>query len=125
MSQSIKRYGTQTEANSSTAPQTVSNTNGIIGFASKIVSAVRTMSSKKYWTRVNAVEAWGFGTKIVIIVPGLLFNTQLWWLYFFAIASSIALIWTSTRKTLPTIILFNVVWTLLAVSAIVKHLLGW
>lgn len=79
------------------------------------------MSSKNYWTRVNTVEAWGFATKIAIIFPGLLFGKQFWWLYILAIISSIALIWTSTKKTLPTIILFNVVWFILASLYIIKH----
>ena len=39
----------------------------------KIFNAVKTMSSKDYWTRVNTVEAWGFATKIAIIFPGLSF----------------------------------------------------
>jgi hypothetical protein len=42
-------------------------------------------------------------------------------LYIFAVASSLALIWSSTVKTLPTIILFNVVWVGLATAAILKH----
>jgi hypothetical protein len=79
------------------------------------------MSSKNYWNRVNTVEAWGFFTKIVIIFPGLLFGKQFWWLYIFAIISSVALIWTSTRKTLPTIILFNVAWVILASLSILKY----
>jgi hypothetical protein len=79
------------------------------------------MSSVKYWTRANIVEAWGFGTKLVIIIPGLIFGIQFWWLYIFALMSSLALIWSSTVKTLPTIILFNVVWVLLATTAIIKH----
>lgn len=87
----------------------------------KIVNAVKTMSNKTYWTRPNIVEAWGFATKIAIIFPGLLFDKQWWWLYIFAIASSVSLIWSSTRKTLPTIILFNVAWAFLAVLAIIKH----
>jgi len=87
----------------------------------KIVNAIKTMSSKQYWNRVNTVEAWGFATKIAIIFPGLLFDKQLWWLYIFAILSSVSLIWTSTRKTLPTIILFNVAWTILASLSILKH----
>ena len=119
----IKRYGTHNETTTSISvfsePET--RTNKLVAFYGKIVFAVRTMSSESYWTRVNAVEAWGFCTKLVIIIPGLLFGKQWWWLYIFAIASSIALIWTSTRKTLPTIILFNVVWTVLAITAIVKH----
>jgi hypothetical protein len=81
------------------------------------------MSKKEYWNRPNAVEAWGFATKIAIIFPGLLLGKQWWWLYIFAIASSIALIWSSTKKTLPTIILFNVAWITLATLAIAKHFL--
>ena len=87
----------------------------------KIVNAVKTMSNKSYWTKVNTVEAWGFATKIAIIFPGLLLDKQWWWLYIFAIISSVSLIWTSTRKTLPTIILFNVAWVVLASLSIVKH----
>lgn len=90
-------------------------------FIKKIIDALKTMSSKGYWSRVNTVEAWGFATKIAIIFPGLLFDKQWWWLYIFAIISSTSLIWTSTKKTLPTIILFNVAWIILAVTSIVKH----
>ena len=79
------------------------------------------MSSKEYWTKVNTVEAWGFATKIAIIFPGLLFGQQWWWLYIFAIVSSVSLIWSSTKKTLPTIILFNVLWVMLASASIIKH----
>lgn len=90
-------------------------------FAQKIVNAVKTMSKKEYWNRPNTVEAWGFTTKIAIIFPGLLLGKQWWWLYIFAIISSMALIWSSTKKTLPTIILFNVLWTILASASIIKH----
>jgi hypothetical protein len=95
----------------------------IVLFFQKIKLAIKTMSHKTYWSKANIVEAWGFTTKIAIIFPGLLFGYQWWWLYFFAIASSIALIWSSTVKTLPTIILFNFLWVVLAVSAIIKHFL--
>jgi hypothetical protein len=97
--------------------------NRIIQFNARIVDAVKTMSKKEYWNRPNTVEAWGFATKIAIIFPGLLLGKQWWWLYIFAIASSIALIWSSTKKTLPTIILFNVAWITLATLAIAKHFL--
>ena len=90
-------------------------------FVKKIINALKTMSSKGYWSRVNAVEAWGFATKIGIIFPGLLFGYQWWWLYIFAIISSLSLIWTSTEKTLPTIIIFNVLWVILASLSIAKH----
>lgn len=87
----------------------------------KITNAVKTMSSRSYWNAPNTVEAWGFATKIAIIFPGLLFGVQFWWFYIFAILSSLALIWSSTEKTLPTIILFNVAWVILASTAILKH----
>jgi hypothetical protein len=76
---------------------------------------------KHYWTKVNAIEFWAFSTKLVIIVPGLLFGKQWWWLYIFALVSSLSLIFTSTIKTLPTIIYFNLAWTILAITAITKH----
>lgn len=78
---------------------------------------------KDYWTTVNKIEALSFGTKIVIIFPGLLFGVQFWWLYIFALGSSLALIMTSTIKTLPTIIWFNIGWSILASAAIAKHFL--
>lgn len=90
-------------------------------FIHKITDAIKQMSSGSYWTKANVVEAWGFATKISIIFPGLLFGYQWWWLYIFAIASSISLIWSSTVKTLPTIIIFNVLWVVLASVAIIKH----
>ena len=111
MNNPIKRYGT-TQPNIETVATS---------FSKKITDAIKTMSSKTYWNRVNTVEAWGFATKIAIIFPGLLFGKQWWWLYIFAIISSISLIWTSTKKTLPTIILFNVLWTVLASASIIKH----
>lgn len=77
--------------------------------------------TKSYWNKVNTIEFWAFSTKLCIIVPGLLFGKQWWWLYIFALASSLALIFTSTVKTLPTIIYFNIAWSILAITAITKH----
>jgi hypothetical protein len=92
-------------------------------FFNNIFLAVKTIFLKSYWTKANLVEATGFAIKILIIVPGLLLGNQWWWLYIFAIISSAALIWSSTVKTLPTIILFNVMWIILATIAIAKHFL--
>ena len=88
------------------------------------IEALKTMGHKKYWNKPNLVEFWAFMTKLCIIFPGLLFGKQWWWLYIFALVSSIALIWSSTKKTLPSIILFNIGWTILATAAIIKYLLG-
>lgn len=85
------------------------------------VDSVKQMGRKDYWNRANTVEFFAFMTKLSIIFPGLLLGKQWWWLYIFALGSSLALIWSSTVKTLPTVILFNVGWSALAVTAILKH----
>jgi hypothetical protein len=85
------------------------------------VESLKTMRYKSYWNKPNTVEFFAFMTKLSIIFPGLIFGKQLWWLYIFALLSSLSLIWSSTRKTLPTIIIFNVGWSILAIMAILKH----
>jgi hypothetical protein len=85
------------------------------------IYALKTMRNKDYWNRANTVEFFAFMIKLLIIFPGLLFGQQWWWLYIFALLSSLSLIWSSTVKTLPTIILFNIGWSILATSAIVKY----
>jgi hypothetical protein len=79
------------------------------------------LSEKSYWNKTNIIEFWAFSTKLMIIFPGLLFGKQWWWLFLFALVSSLALIFTSTIKTLPTIIYFNIGWSILASIAIIKH----
>ena len=88
---------------------------------SDILKVSKKWGSRGYWTKTNIIEAWAFMTKIAIIFPGLLFGVQLWWLYIFALVSSIALILTSTIKTMPTIIWFNIAWVFLASTSIIKH----
>jgi hypothetical protein len=85
--------------------------------------ALKTMFVKSYWNKPNTVEFFAFMTKLSIIFPGLLFGKQWWWLYIFALISSLALIWSSTVKTLPTIIWFNIGWSILAIVALGKHFL--
>jgi hypothetical protein len=85
------------------------------------VFVLKQFFNKKYWNKANTVEFFSFMTKIAIIFPGLLFDKQWWYLYVFALVSSLALIWSSTKKTLPTIILFNVFWSILATLALIKY----
>ena len=86
---------------------------------------LKQMNKKSYWNKTNTIEFLAFMTKISIIFPGLIFGKQSWWLYIFAWLSSMALIWTSTIKTLPTIIIFNMLWVILASTAIVRHFAGY
>lgn len=91
---------------------------------SEIAEVSKQLKTRSYWTKVNAIEFWAFSTKLIIIFPGLIFGVQFWWLFIFALLSSLALIWTSTVKTLPTIIYFNIAWVILASIAIIKHFIN-
>ena len=86
-----------------------------------VIQITRGLFLKEYWNKVNTIEFFAFSTKLLIIFPGLLFGKQFWWLFVFALVSSLALILTSTIKTLPTIIYFNIGWSILATAAILKH----
>ena len=86
--------------------------------------ALKTMHSREYWNLPNTVEFVAFMTKAAIIIPGLLFGMQIWWLYIIALVTSLSLIWSSTVKTLPTLIWFNFIWSFLAIAAIAKHFIG-
>ena len=92
-------------------------------FKSQWLKALKTMTVRSYWNVPNTVEFFAFMTKVFIIIPGLLFGIQIWWLYIIALFTSLSLVWSSTVKTLPTIIWFNIIWSFLAAAAIVKHFL--
>ena len=87
------------------------------------LEAIKTMGHLKYWNKANTVEFIAFVVKAMIIFPGLLFGIQIWWFYIFAAISSMGLVWSSTKKTIPTLIWFNILWTTLAIFAIIKHFL--
>jgi hypothetical protein len=93
----------------------------VMKFKTQWVGALKTMGHKKYWNKPNTVEFFAFMVKISIIFPGLLFGKQWWWLFVLAFISSLALIWSSTVKTLPTIIWFNILWAVLAATYLIKY----
>jgi len=78
---------------------------------------------KKYWTNYNTVEAASWTAKAIIIVPGLIFGIQIWWLYFFTLATSMTLIWASNKKLLPTLVAFNSLWIIISCMVLVQNLL--
>lgn len=85
------------------------------------IKSIKEMKDISYWNKENTIEFLAFMTKVAIIIPGLLFGIQFWWLYIFALISSTALVWTSTVKTLPGIIVFNIIWIILAITAILDN----
>jgi hypothetical protein len=78
--------------------------------------------TKEYWTDYNKVEFASWLAKAVIIVPGLIFGIQLWWLYFFTLATSLTLIWASNKKLLPTLVGFNTLWVWISCMVLAQHL---
>ncbi len=76
---------------------------------------------KEYWTSYNIVEALAWFTKAVIIIPGLVFGVNIWWLYIFSLITSMMLIWASNKKLLPTLVGFNTLWIWLSMMVVVNH----
>ncbi len=79
--------------------------------------------TKEYWTNYNTVEFVSWAAKAVIIIPGLIFGVSLWWLYFLTLATSLALIWASNKKFLPTLVGFNTIWTWISCMVLAQHLI--
>lgn len=78
---------------------------------------------KEYWTDYNTVEFLSWAAKAFIIVPGLIFGIQIWWLYFFTLATSLTLIWASEKKLLPTLVGFNTIWAWISCMVLAQHLI--
>lgn len=89
---------------------------------SKVVECYKAWFTKNYWTNYNILEAISWLVKAVIIVPGLIFEIQLWQIYILALITSMTLIWASNKKMLPTLVAFNTLWIWLSVMVIAKNI---
>jgi len=78
---------------------------------------------KSYWTDYNVIELCAWMAKAIIIVPGLIFGIELWYMHFLTLLTSSLLIWASMRKDLPTLILFNTIWICISLTILVRHLI--
>jgi hypothetical protein len=79
--------------------------------------------TKEYWTNYNKVEFLSWFTKAIIIIPGLIFGVQIWWLFFLTLFTSLTLIWASNKKLLPTLVGFNTMWVWLSCMVLIKNLI--
>lgn len=89
----------------------------------KIRDCYQMWFTREYWTNYNIVEFASWLAKAVIIIPGLIFGIQLWWLYFFTLFTSLTLIWASNKKLLPTLVAFNTMWSWLSLMVIAQHVI--
>lgn len=91
---------------------------------SRIVECMKMWFRRDYWTDYNIVEFAAWIAKATIIIPGLIFGLEIWWLHFFTLVTSSALIWASMRKLLPTLVAFNTLWIGISSFIIVRHVWG-
>lgn len=89
---------------------------------SKIRDCYMMWFTKEYWTDYNRVEFASWLAKAIIIVPGLIFGIQIWWLYFLTLITSLTLIWASNKKLLPTLVGFNTLWAWISCMVLAQHL---
>lgn len=81
--------------------------------------------TREYWEPTyNKVEAASWLAKAIIIIPGLIFGIQIWWLYFLTLFTSLTLIWASNKKLLPTLVGFNVMWAWLSCMVLAQNIIG-
>ena len=89
----------------------------------KILDCYKMWFTREYWTDYNRVEFASWAAKAVIIVPGLIFGIQVWWLYFLTLTTSVTLIWASNKKLLPTLVAFNTLWVWISCMVLAQHLI--
>lgn len=78
---------------------------------------------KNYWVSYNKIEFLAWTAKAIIIIPGLIFGIELWYMHFLTLITSSLLIWASTQKSLPTLIVFNTMWIGISSYVILKNIL--
>jgi hypothetical protein len=88
----------------------------------RIWKRITMFKTKSYWTDYNTIEFCSWMAKAIIIVPGLIFGIELWYMHFLTLLTSSLLIWASMRKDLPTLILFNTIWICISLTIIVRNL---
>jgi hypothetical protein len=89
----------------------------------KVIEIYKLWFTKGYWTNYNIVEFLSWAAKAIIIIPGLIFGIQIWWLYFLTLATSLSLIWASNKKLLPTLVGFNTIWVWISCMVLAQHLI--
>jgi hypothetical protein len=89
----------------------------------KISDRYKLYLSKEYWTDYNTIELAAWLAKAIIIIPGLVFGIELWYMHFLTLLTSSLLIWASMKKSLPTLILFNTIWICISLTIIIRHLI--
>lgn len=75
-----------------------------------------------HWVNYNIVEALAWLAEASVILPGLVWQKEIWGPHIVTLLTSALLIWVSERKLLPTLVAFNTLWIGLSSVVIVRNL---
>ena len=92
-----------------------------VGLAN-IINSYRMWFEDGYWVNYNVVEAFAWLAKATVILPGLVWQKEIWELHIVTLLTSALLIWVSERKLLPAMVAFNTLWIGLSSVVIVRNL---
>ena len=92
-----------------------------VGFVN-IANCYRMWFEEGYWVNYNIVEALAWLAKAAVILPGLIWQKEIWELHIVTLLTSALLIWVSERKLLSTMVAFNTLWIGLSSVVIVRNL---
>ena len=92
-----------------------------VGFVN-IANSYRMWFEEGYWVNYNIVEALAWLAKAAVILPGLIWQKEIWELHIVTLLTSALLIWVSERKLLSTMVTFNTLWIGLSSVVIVRNL---
>ena len=93
-----------------------------VGFGN-ILKSYRMWFEEEYWVNYNVVEAIAWIAKAAVIIPGLVWQREIWQLHIVTLLTSALLIWVSERKLLPTMVAFNTLWIGLSSVVIARNIL--
>lgn len=93
-----------------------------VGFAN-ISNSYSLWFKEGYWVNYNVVEAIAWIAKAAVILPGLVWQKEIWQLHLVTLLTSALLIWVSERKLLPTMVAFNTLWIGLSTVVIVRNII--
>ena len=79
----------------------------------------------EYWVHYNIVEAEARSAKAAVILPGLIWQKEIWERHIVTLQTSALFKWVSERKLLPTLVAFNTLWIGLSSVVIVRNLVSY
>ena len=88
-----------------------------------ILNSYRLWFGERYWVNYNVVEAVSWLAKAAVILPGLIWQQEIWQLHIITLFTSALLIWVFERKLLPTMVAFNTLWFGLSSVVIARNII--